>query len=348
MVDAQERHGFSWQDATGDWDHVVSDLAFENGSDTKPIATIAIPTFKRPELLVEALRSALAQTFDRPFEIAVFDNDPDSNGLDSLLAQLPELRNRTFRYWVHRENMGIFGNFNRVLLLARGEWINILMDDDLIDPDYLYTLFSELDRRRSVDGIVCQKRSIDERDRNEESRHLLHRMAVRASFNLRFLGRESRRIKAGKLFWWPGCSVGTPAGFLFRRSAALAVGGFYREEGMAADAFFYARFAASHHLRQHRANKAIVRIGYNESAKIETLKMLILGTYELHQALARNAVPRWWLRLSPLVIARLHEYIRDFWKGAISREEVEALLGIQLPPDRPWVYKATRLLLGGY
>lgn len=348
MTEIQQRHGFSWYDATEGWKHVVSDLVLDGGSPVEPMVTIVIPTFRRPALLLEAVRSAMEQDFSRPFEIAIFDNDPDSTGPATLLEQVPELKNHSFRYWVHRENMGIFGNFNRALRLARGEWMTILMDDDLIDPDYLSTLFGTLDRRPDIDGIVCEKRSIDERDHQEPSRTLLHRMAVSSYGQVRFRGRNSRRIHAGKLFWWPGCSVGTPAGFLFRRGAALAIGGFYPEDGMAADAFFYARFAVSHHLRQHRASKAIVRIGQNETAKPDTLRTLIVGTFELHQALARDAIPRWWLRITPLVIARLHAYMCDFWRGDVSRAEVEAMLQIKLPRDRPWLYKATRLALGGY
>lgn len=337
------------RNAAAEWDHVPSDLVIQGADTSDPIVTIAIPTFRRLELLVETVQSALNQRFDKPYEILIVDNDPPEGTAHALLERLPILRERNFRYYVNRENMGIFPNHNRCVQLARAEWVTILNDDDMLDPEYLALMFAELRRRPEIDGLVCHKRSLDERhDKPDEARSFIHKSAVNLLNFWKFAGLNSRRIDASKLFWWPGGVVGNPAGFIFRKRAALEIGGFYPDEGMCADYWLYARFAESYHLRQHKANAATIRIGRNESLKPATLETHLVWTYQLQQALAKGQVPRYWARFSPLILARQRAFYRDFWQVDLAKEHVENLVGTKLTNDRPLLYKATRLLFRGY
>jgi cellulose synthase/poly-beta-1,6-N-acetylglucosamine synthase-like glycosyltransferase len=54
---------------------VYGDLNFNK----TPLITIAIPTYKRPDLLEEAINSALNQIDFIDYEVIVVDNDPDSD-----------------------------------------------------------------------------------------------------------------------------------------------------------------------------------------------------------------------------------------------------------------------------
>lgn len=338
----------AFRDAIGDWDHVETRLTSGECDDTPPLVTIAIPTYHRPALLAEAVRSALAQDFDRPFEIAIFDNEPTSRGWETLLAAVPEAAGRV-RYHIHAENMGIFGNFNRAIRLARGTWMTMLMDDDLLDADYLTAMMAEVDHIGQVDGIVCHKRTLDERAvPSSRTLSLPIRVAQRILYKSRYWGADSRRVDGAKLFWWPGGIVGNPAGLLFRRASAVDIGGFYPENDMAADYWFYSRFVSRHRLRLHQATKATIRFAQNESTKHATQRGFIAQSYQVQQALAGKLVPGWWRCFSPLIIARQAAFSHEFWHHEIPRAEVEALLGIRLPPDRPIVYKALRLVFGGY
>ena len=337
------------RDALADWAHVPADLVFEGRAGTTPLVTVAVPTFRRPDLLADTVRSVLAQTFDGPVELIVVDNDPASGGATALLAAIPALERTNFRYFVNAENIGMFGNFNRCIELARGEWLTILNDDDLLDPDFLALMMTELRRDARIDGLVCHKRSLDERaDQPDERRTLLHRAAVRLFNMVRFAGRTSRRVDAAKLFWTPGGVVGNTAGFLFRRKAGLAIGGFLPEESMAADYWFYARFRQRYRLYQHRATAAVIRIGRNESLKRETIEAFLVWTHRLHRAMLGRDLPAWWRIFAPLITARQQAYHRDYWRIDMSREEVGHLLGVPVATDRPWLYKAARLIMRGY
>src|SRR5258708_677091 len=75
-----------------------------------PTFSIAIPTYKRPELLGEALRSALAQARDTPCEVLVVDNDPTSTVEDEVGELVMSLSAPNLLLYRNAENLGMFGN----------------------------------------------------------------------------------------------------------------------------------------------------------------------------------------------------------------------------------------------
>ena len=93
-----------------------------------PLVTIGIPTYKRPELLRETLRSALGQSYGN-LEIIVSDNaaDPETAALVSSFAD-PRVR-----YLAQPTNLGMVGNWNALLKAARGDYFLLLSDDDLLN-----------------------------------------------------------------------------------------------------------------------------------------------------------------------------------------------------------------------
>ena len=328
-----------------EWDHVQSDVVAQGSDAQQPLVTIAIPTYRRPDLLIEAVESALSQRFERPFEIIIVDNDPESTGAAALVERLPELLDRSFRYLINRENLGMFGNFNRCIQLARGEWLTIVNDDDILYPDYLAKMFAALETDSAIDGIVCLKRGFNERYEAATQSSLPRQLAKRALLELFFAGRQTRRLTVDKFFW--GAVGGNMVGFLFPTRHARALGGFYPEE-YPSDAWFYARFAKHYDLRQHRAVATGIRFAANESAKPGTLKAFLSNYQQLHETLLQAEVPRWWRLFSPLVLARDRAEFSAFWGVDIPDEEMEQMLNRRLPPHRPSLLWAVRLLTRGF
>jgi glycosyltransferase involved in cell wall biosynthesis len=299
------------------------------------------------------VQSLLDQKFDREFEILIVDNDPDSDVARHLLEGCPGLRERNFRYFVNFENISMFGNWNRCLELARGEWVTILNDDDLLDADYLKLAFAAVDRNPAMDGIVCRKRYLDMRGGatpgGPAPLHMVwrRRIAWLIRFPLyawHFGGARTRQLRARHFFWGP--VAGTPLGFVFRRRCALVVGGFYPEEHPASDLWFYARFSSRYHLRQHRLTAGSSRILENESANPATAAASLRSVYRLQQALIRREAPKWWLRFAPLVLARL----RCSAEGAFGMRIADAELEGQVPVarDQPHLLGIIRLLCNGW
>jgi glycosyltransferase involved in cell wall biosynthesis len=108
------------------------------GALSSPVVTIAIPTYKRPKLLRQALESAIAQKFNHEYEIIVVDNDSESVLTlldDPAVSEL--LRRPDVWYYKNSKNVGMFGNWNRCIELSRGSYLTILNDDDALCEEFL-------------------------------------------------------------------------------------------------------------------------------------------------------------------------------------------------------------------
>jgi glycosyltransferase involved in cell wall biosynthesis len=339
--------GLTFRNAISDWEHVPSITVARGRDEETPAVTIAIITYRRFEFLVEAVKSALRQDWGRPHRIIVVDDDPTSRNSELLLERLPDLRRANFRYYVNRENLRVFGNWNRAIQLADTEWMTVLNDDDQLDTGFLRLMFSELDRNPRIDGLVCMQRLLDERPHRTE--HVFpqwRRLASRALREYKYAGRATRRIRPHRLFW--ESVVGNAGGFLFRTGAAKDIGGYYPEEFPSSDWWFFVRFAQRYHLRQHREMAVSIRVGeQNASADVGAITQGLHSEYRLQQALAGSEVPRWFTRFIPLILARHRHHVENFWNVRISQVELERKLDLKLSKDRPKLYKVLQLLLGG-
>lgn len=117
----------------------------------KPIISIVIPTFNRPELEF-SLKSALdQQKHSLEYEIIVVDNNPFFSITDQIINKNKDGR---IKYFKNSSNLGMEGNWNRCIELANGKWISFLHDDDLLANDYLFNLQVLLEKNISFD-ILC-------------------------------------------------------------------------------------------------------------------------------------------------------------------------------------------------
>jgi len=99
-----------------------------------PLCTIAIPVYhrKNKSLALAAIESALAER-RTDVEILVID-DCTTDGTWDMLRQISDPRARVLR---NERNVGLFGNFNRCLDEARGQFVRILCSDDALEPGTL-------------------------------------------------------------------------------------------------------------------------------------------------------------------------------------------------------------------
>ncbi|WP_340104025.1 glycosyltransferase family 2 protein [Rhodohalobacter sp. 8-1] len=89
----------------------------------RPLVSIIIPTYNRPELLRRAIKSALDQTYPN-IEVIVVDDHSD-NDLEQLQKEFP-----TVSFFRNSENRGGCFSRNRGIEKSTGEFINLLDDDD--------------------------------------------------------------------------------------------------------------------------------------------------------------------------------------------------------------------------
>lgn len=96
-----------------------------SGAPEHPLVSIVVPTYDRPEMLVEAVESCLAQTWPH-IEVIVVD--------DAGTVSLPAFDDDRVRVVVHPTNRGGAAAVNTGVQAARGEWVTLLDDDDLMVP----------------------------------------------------------------------------------------------------------------------------------------------------------------------------------------------------------------------
>jgi hypothetical protein len=101
---------------------------------TRDLVSIIIPVYNRPRLLVEAVESAIAQTY-RPIEVLVID-DGSTDDTAEAARRLATEHAGVVRY-TRVPHGGVALAMNEGLRQAAGEFIQILDSDDLLLPDKL-------------------------------------------------------------------------------------------------------------------------------------------------------------------------------------------------------------------
>ena len=97
-----------------------------------PLITIGIPTYNRAALVKACVLSALAQSYPN-IEVLVSDNA----STDDTLAVLQSVNDKRLRVLANTENIGAVGNFNTCVQEARGEYLVLASDDNVLDPAFL-------------------------------------------------------------------------------------------------------------------------------------------------------------------------------------------------------------------
>ena len=105
-----------------------------------PLVSVIVPTYNRPAMLEEALRSVLAQTYTN-FEIVVV-NDAGEDVADVINRFQGRAK---ISYLRHSENKGLAAARNTGIRAANGKYIAYLDDDDLYYPQHLEVLIGFLE-----------------------------------------------------------------------------------------------------------------------------------------------------------------------------------------------------------
>ena len=243
---------------------VESVLMWGSGSEPSEI-TIAIPTYKRLELLKESLGSAINQDFNGAFNIVVVDND-DSGG-DDVLEYISKLNNPKVRYFKNSKNIGMFGNWNRCIDLSNAKWISILNDDDLLDPEFLTVSYGKV-TMLNADAVMVGSRQLGEYSfRPKSGMKLFLKKQVLNMLN----SLSANRMLSLHDFALMSVTKGS-LGILLRKEVAINLGGFREDYFPASDYKFWMEWLANgNSFYSHSKILSDYRIGVNESLKYETL-----------------------------------------------------------------------------
>ncbi|SHJ13956.1 glycosyltransferase family 2 protein [Parasporobacterium paucivorans] len=96
------------------------------------ILSICMPTYNRNEHIMRQLKFILSEFAPYRDEVEILVSDNCSE--DDTAKNLQDLRkqNKTFTYWVNKENIGFIGNTRKLAKKAKGRYIWFVGDDDII------------------------------------------------------------------------------------------------------------------------------------------------------------------------------------------------------------------------
>lgn len=110
--------------------------------------SVCIPTYNGAKYLAEAIASVLNQTLT-DFELIIVD-DCSTDGTEAVARSFTDERIKHFKNPVR---LGLVGNWNRCVELARGQYVSVFHHDDVMMPENLEEKVQLLDKNPTV-GMV--------------------------------------------------------------------------------------------------------------------------------------------------------------------------------------------------
>lgn len=251
-------------------ENVQSSLVVGDKCIERPLVSIAIPTYKRPDLLRKAVESALAQKTDVSFEVVVVDNDSDSASASEVDTCIRSFEVSNLRLFRNNKNIGLYGNWNRCIQMSCGEWVSILNDDDLLDGNFISRCVEEIKKNPNISALSCKARILNDKI-STTNRFPFYRSLARY---VREIVERDRPGKISQLYikdYFLNYHHFGSLGILFDRKKSIELGGFYSGFYPVSDYIFFIKLMMKHGMYHIKETLANYRIHANESIKFENV-----------------------------------------------------------------------------
>lgn len=120
--------------------------------DRYPLISVLIPNYNYVKYVATAVQSALDQTYPN-LEVVVADNCSTDGAWELLSERFGS--NPRVRLHRNERNIGMARNFDRLLELARGDFLLCLSSDDFLLPPHLERLEARFHADPSLDVVYC-------------------------------------------------------------------------------------------------------------------------------------------------------------------------------------------------
>lgn len=196
-----------------------------------PRISVGIPTYNRETLVGGAIESALKYG-GNDLEVIVIDNASEDRTVE--VAQSYAQRDPRVRVVVNDRNLGLFGNFNRCLELARGAYVCVLCSDDRVRPGFLEEASRVMDANPDCGLLTTPAQIIDEHGRplRLQSNHLQPGV---------YSGRDAIYLYVWFHAHYAFPIFNVPSGMLIRKAAIEGIPHFPTHMKIVGDAEFFTR-----------------------------------------------------------------------------------------------------------
>jgi glycosyltransferase involved in cell wall biosynthesis len=126
----------------------------------RPVFSVMIPYYEGNQYLAATLTSILTQDIPAELlEIVVVDDCSEQQSPQQIIADIGQNR---VSYYRQVKNVGIVENWNTCIRQARGHWVHILHQDDLVLPGFYQSFSKGLQSHPEVGGLFCRHIYMDE------------------------------------------------------------------------------------------------------------------------------------------------------------------------------------------
>jgi len=277
--------------------HVKSVLIHEGHMTVTPLVSIMIPTYNRSHFLGEAIASALNQKTEIPFEVVIVDNGQDEDTVNKVNEIVASFNAPNLILYRNRENIGMFGNWNRCIELARSEYLTILNDDDKLDLSWISNAIKNSEKDKMV-AFDCQL--FGSKNSKSKPRQFLDLI-------IRKIRLRESIVKLPDIFYCNPLHCGSLTAII-KKSCAISLGGFDDVYWPTSDYIFVIRYWLKFGIKIIHVIGGYYRIEENASLKKETLEGFIRNDYKARNSMLSKFV-KGKIRLNILLLISLAQAI---------------------------------------
>ncbi len=168
----------------------------------RPLVSVVTPVYNPPpDILRQTIDSVLAQTYDN-WELCLVNGSPDATEVRAVLDEYAQQDARV-RVTHLPENLGIAGNTNVALEMARGEFVQFLDHDDMLAPNALYEAVRRLNQNPATEIVYYDEDKLSEDGRQRRDPFFKPdwspELLISVNYLTHALMRRSLVLEAGKL-----------------------------------------------------------------------------------------------------------------------------------------------------
>lgn len=278
-----------------------------------PVISIIMPVYKRPDTFRISLLSAINQSFRQTYEIVVVDNF-DGDGESPNLSVVKNVGASNIMYYQNEDNLGMYGNWNRGIELARAKYITYCHDDDMLLPNCLSRLM-ELQQKTGNKCILSRWNEINEKGELTKEYKYPHKV-------LHFLKEKDNREYS--LYDQFLASVGFGVGCLFDKKCMLEIGGYNKEFYPSADYALQSCYTFYYGCILNNVPTFNYRVGINESF---TIYEKFTDVDFMFRDCMKNKIslPKWWLKLLNNAMYNTNKLLRRVKWGNYPQSELKKI-----------------------
>jgi len=249
-------------------------------SQPRPFWSVIIPSYNGEKYIEQVLNSILTQapSFEE-MEIIVVDDCSTNPEIKDLVKKI--VKNRV-QFYQQPQNLGLIPNWNDCIKRAKGQWIHLLHQDDLVLPGFYSQMRKLLETEPTAGAGFCRHYYIDEQGKQR---------------SLSALEQEKNGIISN---WLERIAVMQRiqfAAMVVKRSVYEILGGFSENAGSAADWEMWKRISAYYPVAYEPQTLACYRLhSTSESSRLismganisDTLKSIEISQSYLPENLAIN------------------------------------------------------------